>query len=355
MRLLPHIIREWHRQNLPISLVDSGKIARLATQHNEVDVVLQMVQPDVYGLYYNIAGIREITRGMAKKASHADKAEGQPDFDPDTMLRSVPELLKCSVGGDSKKLLTDPPVLGSQLWGFVSRFNGDKGFRTWRSVMEMCGLVERLIESLVDSDFGPQIPPADFLPAPDRRQLAFNIKYQIVDYTPLVEALRQFIEILSAPYRSCVTVLETPSATMDGEGRQLAGDVRHFLHSRMSISATTDTSVTDSESTAGNQLKWTQLNRKIETRIKDKKLRLAGLPDWEWELLKHFTTPTAGRSNSAVPVSEYPAFYLPLRTQWAVARMEDRLREWRKLVNLEKIPVRSQLKLEIVKYGENLP
>src|SRR5579859_2980488 len=60
VRLLPHIIREWHRQSFPISLGDSQKIARLATKHNEVEVVLQMVQPDVYGLYYDIAGIREV-------------------------------------------------------------------------------------------------------------------------------------------------------------------------------------------------------------------------------------------------------------------------------------------------------
>lgn len=354
VRLLPHIIREWHRQGFPISLVDSQKIARLSTQHNEVEVVLQMVRPDVYGLYYDIGGIREITRGMAKKAAQAEQAQGQADFDPDNMLKSVPELLKCSVGADSKRILTDPPVLGTQLWGFVARFNGDEGFRTSRSVMEMYGLVERLIESLVASDFGPIVNPVDSLPAAGRRQLAFNIKYQTVDYIPLVEALRQFIEIISAPYRACLPVLETPSATNDGEGRQLSGDVRHFLHSGMSISAASDTSTTESDAATANHLKWTQLNRKIEARIRDKKLCLVGLSDWEWEVLKQYTTPAAGRSNSAVPVLEYPAFYLPLRAQWALARMEDRLREWRKLLKLEKIPATSQLKLEMVKYGENL-
>jgi len=68
MRLLPHIIREWHRQGLPTTLIDANRIARLATRHNEIDVVFQMINPEIYGLYYDIEGIREVTRGMAKRA-----------------------------------------------------------------------------------------------------------------------------------------------------------------------------------------------------------------------------------------------------------------------------------------------
>ena len=80
MRLLPHILREWHRQGFPTTLIDANRIARLATRHNEIDVVFQMIDPEVYGLYYDIEGIREVTRGMAKRASMAQGEGGGEIF-----------------------------------------------------------------------------------------------------------------------------------------------------------------------------------------------------------------------------------------------------------------------------------
>jgi hypothetical protein len=342
--LLPHIIREWHRQGFPISLTDSQKVARHATKHNEVDVVLQMVRPDVYGLYYDIKGIREITRGMAKRAVLARPTEGQADFTPESMLKWAPELLKCSVGADAKRILNDPPVLGTQLWGFVRRFNDDEGFRTSKSVMEMCGLVERIIESLVESDFGPKVTAADSMQAEDRRRFAFQIKYEVIDYIPLTHALRQFIEILCAPYRACLSALEAPTTTKNGETQQLSGDVRHFLHSRMAISGATENRIIDSEAIGANKLKWTQLNRILGARIKSKELHLAGLPDWEWDILKQYTIVAADQGDSAVSALEFAPFYLPLRAQWAALHMLRRLGEWQQLLKLEKISAKSQLR-----------
>jgi len=354
VRLLPHIIREWHRQNFPISVTDSQRIASVATKYNQVEVILQMVQPDVFGLYYDMKGVREITRGMAKKAAVAGHTEGQKEFIPESMLKWAPELLKCSVGADAKRILRDPPVLGTQLFGFVARFNSDKQFRTSKSVTEMCGLVERIIETLVENDFGPAVSSAESLSAGDRRQLAFDIKYEVIDYIPLVQALRQFTEIIYAPYRASLSALERPDTARDREATQLSGEVRHFLHTRMSIPSVSEKTAIDTEVVAANELKWTQLNRKLGAHIKSKKIDLSARSPWERGILKQYTTPAIGRSNSAVPASEYGAYYLPLRLQWAAGRMQQRLGEWQKLLKLEEIPAKSSLNIDIIKYGEIL-
>lgn len=355
MRLLPHVIREWHRQTFPISLVDCQKIARLASKHNEVDVVLQMVQPDVYGLYYDIQGIREITRGMAKRAAQVGDTEGQSEFTPEDMLKRIPELVKCSVAADAKKIVTDPPVLGTQLWGFVARFNNDEGSRTMRSVMEMCGLAERTIENLAASDLGPSISSVTTLSAEDRRQLAFDLKYQLIDYIPLFDSLRQFLDIVCAPYRACLSALEGSNAINEEEAQPVLTDLRRFLQSRLSISGVRDDKpgeVQDREK--ANQLKWTKLNENLGELIKLKKLHLAAWPDWESSFLRQNIAIAGDRGDVANPTSEFIDFCLPLRAQAAVLRVERRLGEWKRILKQEKIPATSQLKIDFRKYGENV-
>src|SRR2546421_3071500 len=197
------------------------------------------------------------------------------------MLKRIPELVKCSVAADAKKIVTDPPVLGTQLWGFAARFNNDEGFRTMRSVMEMCGLAERTIENLAASDLGPRVSSATTLPAEDRRQLAFDLKYQLMDYIPLFDSLRQFLYIVCAPYRACLSALDGSNAINEEQVQQVLTDLRRFLQSRLSISGVRDdkpSEVQDREK--ANQLKWTKLNENLGELIKSKKLHLAARPVW---------------------------------------------------------------------------
>lgn len=355
MRLLPHVVREWHRQTFPISMVDCHKIARLATKYNEVDVVMQMVQPEVYGLYYDIKGIREIARGMAKRAAQVGHSEGQSEFTPEDILKRIPELVKCSVAADAKKIITDPPVLGTQLWGFVARFNNDEGFRTLRSVMEMYSLAERTIENLAASDSGPSMSSADTLPAEDRRQLAFDLKYQLCDYIPLFDSLRHFIDIVCAPYRACLLALEGPNAIQEEDAQQLSTDLRRFLQSRLSISIVREDKPSEVHGREqANQLKWIKLNERLGELINSRKLRLRARPDWELSLLKQNIALAGDRGDVASPTSEVIDFYLPLRAQAAVLRLERRLGEWKRFLKQEHIPATSQFKIKLRKYGENV-
>src|SRR5208282_1332625 len=207
MRLLPHIIREWHRQGLPTTLIDANRIARLATRHNEIDVVFQMINPEVYGLYYDIEGIREVTRGMAKRASMA-QGEGEKKFSPEDILRRVPDLLNCSVGTDSKLILRDPAIMGTQLWGFVTRFNNDQTIRTPLFIAEICELTERVIQGLSDTDLNQTLSNQSSSNE-QHREYAFKVKAQVVDYVPVLYALRQVVEIISSPYRACLSALKS--------------------------------------------------------------------------------------------------------------------------------------------------
>jgi len=55
----------------------------------------------------------------------------------------------------------------------------------------------------------------------------------------------------------------------------------------------------------------------------------------------------AETSNTSLP----SFFYLPITAQAALAKVEETLREWKKVVKDEKIPVRSEFKLQIEYYS----
>ena len=348
MRLLPHIIREWHRQSLPVTLIDANKIARLATRHNETEVVLQMTRPEVYGLYYDMEGIREITRGLAKRAAMVEETE-EKRFDPDDMLHAVPELLNCAVGTDAPKILTDPAVLGTQLWGFVARFNRDPSFRTQKNVFEICGLADRVVLSVRNYDFH-SLFPSDISSVEDKRQHAFALKYQTMDFLPLLYALRQFVDMMSSPYQHCRAVIDNiPDSNR--EFQQLKHDMAQFLRKRLS---TLEIQANDSPSElehapATPELKWLRLNSHLGKDIKKGLVRPETMEDWQWAILKQYTSMAseAETSNTSLPSS----FYLPITAQAALAKVEETLREWKKVVKDEKIPVRSEFKLQIEYYS----
>src|SRR5271156_215748 len=120
--LLPHIVREWHKQKLPITEVTAQRIAKLATKHNQVDVVLRMLNPERYGLYFNMHGVLEVTRGMAKRASTLELQKGQADFPPRKRLEFAPMLLKAAASSAAKRASGSAAVFGTELWGYVVRF-----------------------------------------------------------------------------------------------------------------------------------------------------------------------------------------------------------------------------------------
>jgi len=355
VRLLPHIIREWHRQTFPISIVDAQRIARLATRHDEIDVVLQMNRPEVYGLYYDMQGIREITRGLAKRAATVNQSE-EKRLTPDEMLHSVPALVNFAVGSDANRLLKDPAVLGTQLWGFIARFNRDPSFRNQRNTLEICGLAERVVDSIRDYDFNSLFSSQDSSSA-DGRQIAFNMKYQSADFYPVLYALRQFIEIVLSPYRHCHVALEQLENT--GESfpgmKQLKQGIAEVLNSRLS---TTEAKVHSETETAGverssetPQLRWVRLNQRLGTAIREGDFKPKKMEDWQWALLKRHTA-AAAEAGKAMPaiVSLPPSFFLPIISQGAVKKLEDALRSWRRTLKMEKIPVKSEFKMDIVQY-----
>jgi hypothetical protein len=341
MRLLPHIIREWHRRSLPITLVDAQRIARLATKLNEVDVVLQMTRPDVYGLYYNMQGIREITRGMARRVSLSKEEEGKSTedstekgrkpFKPDDLLHKVPELLTCAVGTDAKLLLRDPAVLGTQLWAFVERFNNDGTFRTTKSLAEICGLAEKVSANLVNNNFGPTVESV-VASSEDRKKAAYTIKYELSDYVPVVYALRQFAEIIYAPYRACLAAFEKVKLSqLDEEALVLKTDIENFLNSKL-VNRNTLSKDTDPESTAyqarkAQEAKWVDLNCRLAKELKKGKLHLPKVEDWQWDLLKQFTGPATQGPNASIDEMIAELFFAPIRGQVALKALEQRLDE----------------------------
>jgi hypothetical protein len=355
MRLLPHIVREWHRQGLPITLTDAQRIARLATRHDEVDVVLQMVRPETFGLYYDMEGLREISRGLAKRvASTSQREQGQKQLRPEDMLHMVPELLHCSVGTDANRLLKDPAVLGTQLWGFLARFNNDESFRTIKSVLEMCGLAERVLESLENYSFGLPLRSERPISENRRRDVAFDIKYQVVDFIPVLYALRQFVQIIFAPYKACLKAFQNADMS-DIITQQTRTDLRRYLGSRTSIPLSTSPNSGDATATARrerNKLKWISLNRRLGSEIKRKVIKLPELSDWQWSLLKQYTitAPPSG-TPAAILKSNSDSLELPLRAQAALGELEKRMQEWEHVLQKEGIPVKSEFKMKVVMYG----
>jgi hypothetical protein len=354
MRLLPHIVREWHRQSLPISLTDAQKIARFATLHDEVDVVLQMIRPEVYGLYYDMEGLREITRGLAKRAASLQHREGQKKLVPADMLHWVPELLHCSVGTDANRLLQDPAVLGTLLWSFVARFNNDETFRTSKSVMDMWGMAERVLTSLNCKKSGFSVLLDETVPENGRRELAFTIKYRALDYIPVLYALRQFVEIIFAPYRACLKALQNAEMS-DKNAQQLIMDLRQYISSRIPIPQSSAQNIDYDAAKRirdGNKLKWISLNRRLGSEIKRSRVSLPALTSWQWSVLKQFTVPaTSPKATEGIVRSSSDSLYLPLRTQATLAELEKHMEVWDGILQSEGIPTLSDFKFVIVKYG----
>lgn len=366
MRLLPHIIREWHRQSFPITLANAQKIARLATEHNEVDVILQMTRPDVYGLYYNMHGIREITRAMAKRVSNPKKENGETDdlvekdrkpFKPEDMLHHIPELLNCAVGDDAKLLLNDPAVLGTQLWAFVERFNHDETYRTTKSIVEICGLAAKVSTSLVNNNFGPTIESIETTEGTE--QSTYTIKFETSDHIPVIYALLQFTEIIFAPYHACLAACNRADPSkLDQHIQDVKTDVAKFIGSYFSSPSTlyqsTDPESTEYQARKAQEARWIKLNWRVATELKKGRLHLLNLQDWEWDLLKLFTGPAAEGPNASIDEAITEMYFAPIRGLAAMKELEQRVGQWRRYLMKKRVRSGSNLRLKVIEYGHEI-
>lgn len=344
MRLLPHIIREWHRQGLPITLIDANRIARLATRHNEVDVVFQMINPEIYGLYYDMGGIREVTRGMAKRASKAPGDE-EEKFTPEDMLNRVPLLLNCAVADAAKQITRDPAVLGTQLWGFVARFNNDQTVRTPKFVAEICGLAVRVIQCLSEVELHTSLSSERLLPIRERRELPFTTKFKIEDYTPVLFALRQLVAIIQSPYRACQLAFKRVN-TSEEKIQQTRTYLNEFLNSRLSTQHLLWQHPTASGSS--NLLKWAILNQGLGTAIERGIIHLPNMAEWQWFLLKQYTVPATKQSTTA---TNNKLYCLPLSATAALESLRKETAVWQERLKKRNISVHSEFMMHIKSYS----
>ena len=344
IRLLPHVIREWHREGLPVSLIDANRIARIATQYNEVDVIFQMLNPRVYGLYYDIGGVREITRGMAKRASKTPN-DDRENFAPEDMLKRVPQLLKCSVAADAKLIVRDPAVLGTQLWGFLARFNNDETVRTPKFVAEICALAEWAVRRLSVVDLHTSVSEERRLPPEEKLELPFKTKAKVEDYTPVLVALRQFVEIIRSPYRACALAFKGNNSSEESIRRTRAY-LKEFLNSELSTFNLLWKHSTPSG--GSNIVKWATLNQGLATALKRGVIHVPNLTNWQWFLLKQYTGPAAKQNTTAMNSESY---CLPLRATAALNSLDEEIAIWKQRLNKRNISVHSDFGMKIESYS----
>ena len=278
MRLLPHIVREWHRRGFPIKMNDAHKISKLSYQLNQPEIVLQMSQLDVYGICYDLEGIREVVRALARRASTLPWIKDDKPFSTEEMLRSTPKLLQCAVGMDAKKALNDPVVLGTQFWALTRKFMDDPGFRTPKQALELCDFADWLVLLLNEGQIvaeNPQQPRSPYFVAYGVRQHAQTALY---DYIPVQFALQQFVNIMLAPWSRCDKVYRPVDMTRrDNKSR-----LRQFLDEMNDGKA----NLFDTPSLR-NQF-WLINHQFLIKAVRERKIELSDLEPWQWAILKQY-------------------------------------------------------------------
>jgi hypothetical protein len=303
-----------------------------------------MSNPEKYGLYYDIGGVREVTRGMAKRASRAP-SDNQGNFTPEDMLMRLPLLLNCSVGNDSKRISQDPVALGTQLWGFVARFNNDETARTPKFVMEICGLAERVIRCLSQVNFQATLSEEPHLNPRELRELRYKIKSEVENYRPVLIALKQLLEIIKSPYRGCYTAFKTVNNSKENI-QQTQKYLKEFLSSPMHDS----TSLRKQPTTGGGSdiVKWAALNRGVGMAFKRGIIHVPHLKDWQWFLLRQYTVP-AIENDATVTSSEL--YCLPIQAAAVLESLRKQIKVWKLRLKEENLHERSNFVMKIESYS----
>jgi len=316
--LLPHILREWHRQKFPITLANAKRIAKLATKHNQVDVVLSMLNPQVFGLYFTMNGVLEVIRGMAKRASTLELQEGQQDFQPRKMLQYAPVLLSATASADVKRASGSAAVFGTILWGYVVRFRKDSNFRRSTSAADdILALAEETLTRLEDPLFG--MPTLDDL----RRNLnpedaGYNVKYEAYDWLPVMYAFRQLLEILQSPYKRCLETLDKSKASPE-----LISELKKAVH----LSSWVERGGPGKLWKEFSGMLWEQV---VEGKIKPNTFVESG----QWEVFKACTNPVRQKGRP-----------FPLRAAEGLKLIEKNINVWRTWLDDQGLRVISEFKL----------
>jgi hypothetical protein len=332
LRILPHVIREWHRRSFPVKCFDAQKIARCAGQFDEIEVIFQMNNPQVYGLFYDLKGMREIARALAKRTSSLEHEVGKKYTTPGDGMIALPQMICSAVGEAAIKIDTDAGILGTHLWAYVVRFNNDPLFRTAKSLREMSLLALEVVKSVREQQFIVSEQP-DTIPKKEARHSFYAIKYKCVDYTPLLYALRQFQNIMKAPVEICLKTFR--------DSDKLSTIATHDL----SVYINGQKSAALFNLPALQQIydgRWIQLNQML-----GKAVKTHGQGDimdpWKMELLKQYT-------GANTPAYTTELFYLPLLVPPALAKVEEALREWKEILTKGDLKYRQTFKTKVIDY-----
>jgi hypothetical protein len=367
LRLLPHIVREWRRQGLKMTKVNTLRLVQLASSFDDLETIFYMGNPETFGIYLHLETVREIVRAMARRAIQnldesepakepAEEAAAEANTDATTessdkssaklntkseriastplkFLQAIPELLSFSMNVTPRDLFKDPFLAGTQLWVFMYRFLSDDKYRNVESVMDLTQFAENLVQGMSGMEIGP--PRSSFQTDKD---YALALRDQVVGYLPLLAALRRYSEIIQATYLACQTAFNSVEAK-DSPIARTKMTLDLFLKNGL---FTTDDSekfmCMEINMSAGNQ--WSQLNEGLrkELEVTDGTLRLCGLSDWQLALLERFVNgsgpSTQGRAvePDSTPSVDYNEHYLPLYIQAAYGILERRMAEWRKIM-----------------------
>ena len=170
-----------------------------------------------------------------------------------------------------------------------------------------------------------------------------------MDYVPVLYALRQVVKIITSPYRACLSAFQSVD-NPDGTIKQVHGYLNSFLSSGMStfeIPSEQPNGSAKIDMNATRQGGWVLLNRDLGMSIKQGKVHLPTLTDWQWYLLKQHTVPAIAKSTIDTKSKSY---YLPIRAGAALEALEKQMREWKKILKKERIPVKSEFDMKVVDY-----
>ena len=279
MQLLPHIIREWHRRGFPVTMHDAHKIAELSYKLQQPDVVIQMTQLEVYGICYDLEGIREVVRALARKASSRRLINAQSQdkpFTTDDMLRSAPKVLQCAVGVDAKRALEDPVVLGTQFWALTRRFMEEPEYRTTKRALELCKYAEWLVALLERGSILIENSNSSSNPRIVAYGIHQHIGLALYDYMPVRFALQQFLDIAISPWFRCDQIYRPIELTEKDQKSRL----RQFLDQAETLKELDGPSRRNLFRVLNHQF--------IPQAVRDHKIAVSDLKPWQWAILKQY-------------------------------------------------------------------
>jgi hypothetical protein len=384
LRLLPHILREWRRQGLKVTQVNSLRLAHLASSLDDFEILFQLGNTDTFGIYYDLDAIREIVRGMAKRAiqdidesetleqistevtpevsneptsessnestaesttesdNELDKQKAK-DFDvkrysltPMNFLYTIPRLLQFSAEVTPSDLFKDPFIAGTQLWVFMYRFLNNDKHHTFKGINELTEFAENLVEGMAGMQIGLRRSRFE-----TDKDYALALRSNIIGYLPLYSALQRYSEIILMPYRACYSELKSVDVK-NSNAIQTKVALEQFLEHQMFIPKDPHTFKFGEVNRSAAE-KWFDLNILLrrELRLTNGTIKLDGLSNWQGALFRRFVSPP--KDSSSVLLEQkgkltegqgqsYQDYCLPLYVQVAYGMLEKQMVEWRKIM-----------------------